>query len=320
MENFKFYRPIVVGGLGKPIGSVEDGLLKIKGVKEKIKLVKKELLKDLDGNLKNEGWVEEGYKLCNLYFESEERKTSFKNVLVKENEEKIGENFLENIMDLSDIFNKKIKKVVDVASYWFKFFVLYKEEEVVIILSASSNVFVKKFKNNTSIKNKNYTFYNFETYKKAKQIYIKDDKIYFDGKENKMVEEVTNNPVHVNETLEGFINLISDSSKCDINEVILNYKIDEKNFRYIKITKDALIGYEGSYYDTDGKESTLIECENVFPEGFNQVVLLSYYLKLLTLYQKTNNWHLVTTKKSQNILIHSDEKNKEYHIVLSCEE
>lgn len=313
MENFKFYLPIIVGNLKKPIGSVENGFLKIKGVKEKIKLVKKELLKELDKDLKKGKWVEEGYDLCDLYFEGEGRKTTFKCVLAKDN---IGENFLENAMDLSDIFNKKIKKVMNITSYSFKFFVIYKEEEVLVIFFYDVNAFVKKFKNNTSIKNKNYIFYNFEEYKKAKQIYIKEDKIYFDGKEESLMEDTTNTPVEFCENVEDFVGLINEDAKCNFNEYILNYKIKKKNINYVKITKNALTGYVGNLYNKHREDIVLIECENVIPDNFNEVILYSNYMKLLNFYKKTNNWYLVKTKNLKTIIIHSDEINKEYHIVL----
>lgn len=258
MENFKFYRPIVVGNLGKPIGSVENGFLKIKGVKEKIKLVRKEVLDKLDEELKKEGWVEEGYQLCNLYFEGVGRKTTFRDVLVKEDKNILENN--ENTLDVSDIvpifsgFEKYRYGIYEHLNIQFN------ENKTLVMATSGKEIICKEF-NSTPFKDFiGKSFYvQLSDLKKCKTLYLTSEGVLVDNKRILKYKEMFESDVKYFEHYENLkTSTIREEYKCTIDKEIFNLNNIDKLSNSLYFMDSCL---------TNKDRSFMFEFKNNLPQG-----------------------------------------------------
>lgn len=257
MENFKFYIPIVVGKLGKPIGSVEDGFLKIKGVKEKIKLVRKEVLDKLDEELKKERWVEEGYKLCNLYFEGVGRKTTFTDVLVKEDKNILENN--ENVLDISDIvpifsgFEKHYYGIYENLNIQFN------ENKTLVLATCGRELICKEF-DSAPFKDLigKSLYLQLSDFKKCKTLYLTSEGALVNNERVLKYKEMLKSGLRYFEVYENFkTETIKEENKCTIDKEVFNLKI-------IGNLSDIVFIESGI---SDKLNSFMFEFENILPHG-----------------------------------------------------
>ena len=298
MEIFNFYSQII-DNLNKPIGSVEDGFLKIKGVKEKIKLVRKEVSDNLEEELKKEG-----YQLCNLYFEGDGRKTTFRDVLVKE--DKVIMKDIQNVLDISDIvpFLSGFGKID--YSIYNSLNIQFNENKTLAMLGSGKELICKEFDTSPfkDLIGKNF-YVKLSHFKKCKNLYLTSKGLLVDNKRILSYKEMCPRDLKYFEKYEFFkTTIIKEECKCSIDKEVFAMKNIVNLSNILCFTNTSV---------TNKDKSFMFEFKNNLPYG--EFLLEKKLFKTLMKTCKSGGYEIYQDEDASKLIV---KKDNVYHIFVTC--